>query len=66
MLDRLRAAGFDVATRNHAAAILSVDFPDETAELVETLLGRIREQPVEGQLLPTRLVVRQSCGASPI
>ncbi len=30
--------------------------------LVETLLGRIREQPVEGQLLPTRLVVRQSCG----
>ena len=39
MLDRLRAAGFDVATRNHAAAILSVDFPDETAELVETLLG---------------------------
>ena len=39
MLDRLRAAGFDVATRNRAAAILSVDFPDETAELVETLLG---------------------------
>ncbi len=39
MLDRLRDAGFDVATRNHAAAILGVDFPDETAELVETLLG---------------------------
>lgn len=32
--------------------------------LVETLLGRIREEPVEGRLLPTRLVVRRSSGAS--
>jgi len=31
MLHRLSAAGFDVATRNHAAAILGVDFPAETA-----------------------------------
>ncbi|MFT3972659.1 MAG: BglII/BstYI family type II restriction endonuclease [Amaricoccus sp.] len=39
MLDELRAAGFDVLTRNHAEAILAVDFPDETAELVRALEG---------------------------
>ena len=39
MLDRLRQAGFDVLTKNHAAAILSVDFPDEVAELVAALLA---------------------------
>lgn len=38
-LDRLRAAGFDVLARNHAEAILAVDFPEETAELVEALLA---------------------------
>lgn len=38
-LDRLRAAGFDVLARNHAEAILSVDFADETAELVGALSG---------------------------
>jgi hypothetical protein len=26
-LDRLAAAGFDIATRNHADAILRTDFP---------------------------------------
>ncbi|HYL72405.1 MAG TPA: LacI family DNA-binding transcriptional regulator [Candidatus Dormibacteraeota bacterium] len=31
--------------------------------LVETLLRRIRDEPAEGQVLPTRLVVRHSCGA---
>ncbi|MHA6720668.1 LacI family DNA-binding transcriptional regulator [Sphingomonas sp. RS6] len=31
--------------------------------LVETLIGRIREEPVRPLLLPTRLIVRQSCGA---
>jgi DNA-binding LacI/PurR family transcriptional regulator len=33
------------------------------AKLVETLIGRIREQPVGSALLPTRLVVRRSCGS---
>jgi DNA-binding LacI/PurR family transcriptional regulator len=32
--------------------------------LVETLLRQIREEPVEAQILPTRLVVRRSCGAT--
>lgn len=31
--------------------------------LVETLIGRIRDRPVASALLPTRLVVRKSCGA---
>jgi hypothetical protein len=39
MLEDLRAAGFDVATRNHAEAILRHDFPAETAELVAALLA---------------------------
>lgn len=38
MFDRLRERGFDVMVRNHAEAILGVDFPSETAELVEALL----------------------------
>ncbi|RVT85864.1 restriction endonuclease [Rhodobacteraceae bacterium CCMM004] len=37
MFATLRDAGFDVETRNHAEAILSVDFPAETAELVAAL-----------------------------
>ena len=37
MFDRLRARGFDVLVRNHAEAILSVDFPREVAELVDAL-----------------------------
>jgi DNA-binding LacI/PurR family transcriptional regulator len=32
--------------------------------LVEAVLQQIRNEPVEAKLLPTRLVVRQSCGAS--
>jgi hypothetical protein len=39
VLEKLRAGGFDVATRNHADAILSVDFPTELAELVNALNG---------------------------
>ncbi len=31
--------------------------------LVETLIGRIREEPVGSALLPTRLIVRRSCGS---
>jgi hypothetical protein len=37
MFDGLRERGFDLAVRNHAEAILSVDFPDQTAELVDAL-----------------------------
>ena len=36
-LDGLRARGFDILARNHAEAILAVDFPAETAELVRAL-----------------------------
>jgi hypothetical protein len=39
VLDGLRTAGFDVLARNHAEAILAVDFPDEVAELVAALRG---------------------------
>ncbi len=38
MFDTLRQAGFDVMVSNHAEAILSVDFPGETQELISTLL----------------------------
>jgi len=37
MLAALRDRGFDLLTRNHAEAILSVDFPAEMAELVAAL-----------------------------
>lgn len=39
MLGELRERGFDILARNHAEAILRHDFPEETAELVEALLG---------------------------
>jgi hypothetical protein len=39
MLERLRAAGFDVEARNHAGAILQGDFATELAALTGTLLG---------------------------
>lgn len=39
MLDRLRAAGFDVAVRNHAGAILAGDFAAELAALAGVLLS---------------------------
>ena len=38
MFERLVAAGFDVAIRNHAGAILTIDFPEVAAELEEALL----------------------------
>jgi DNA-binding LacI/PurR family transcriptional regulator len=33
--------------------------------LVDTLLGLIRSEPAQSQMLPARLVVRRSCGAVP-
>jgi hypothetical protein len=39
MFAPLRERGFDLEARNHAEAILGVDFPDQAAELVEALLG---------------------------
>lgn len=38
MFQPLLKKGFDVEVRNHAEAILQVDFPDEAQELVSTLL----------------------------
>ncbi len=38
MFERLKAKGFDIAIRNHAGAILSVDFPQISDELEEALL----------------------------
>lgn len=38
MLERLLDAGFDVAIRNHAGAILSVDFQEQVGELEDSLL----------------------------
>lgn len=37
MFEALRARGFDLLAKNHAEAILSVDFPTETAELVDAV-----------------------------
>ena len=39
MLERLERAGFDILTKNHARAILTHDFRDELAGLVEALAG---------------------------
>ena len=39
MIAELERAGFDVLTRNHAAAILAGDFPGELSGLVEVLMG---------------------------
>lgn len=39
MFERLIAKGFDIAIRNHAGAILTVDFPEIADELERTLLG---------------------------
>lgn len=38
MFDRLRKRGFDLLVSNHAEAILSVDFSEQVAELVDALL----------------------------
>ena len=38
MFDRLTDKGFDIAIRNHAGAILSVDFPSISGELEDALL----------------------------
>lgn len=38
MFEALRAAGFDIETRNHAGAILAGDFAAEAAELIAALL----------------------------
>jgi len=38
MFHRLVDAGFDIAMRNHAIAIFSVDFHDQIAELEDALL----------------------------
>jgi hypothetical protein len=37
MFQDLQRRGFDIEVRNHAAAILSVDFPEEASDLIETL-----------------------------
>jgi len=39
MFAALRAAGFDIEVRNHAEAILAVDFREQTAELCGALLA---------------------------
>lgn len=39
MFHELEAAGFDVATRNHAGAILAGDFTDHVQDLTTALLG---------------------------
>ena len=38
MFDALRDRGFDIAIRNHAGAIFSVDFPEQVKELEDALL----------------------------
>lgn len=38
MFNRLADKGFDIQIRNHAGAILSVDFPDQVRELEDALL----------------------------
>lgn len=50
MFEKLTAAGFDVAIRNHAGAILTVDFPEVADEL-------------ESALLETRIPVEELVGS---
>ncbi|MFC2967319.1 BglII/BstYI family type II restriction endonuclease [Acidimangrovimonas pyrenivorans] len=38
MFEKLLKNGFDVAIRNHAGAIMAVDFPDQAQELVDALM----------------------------
>lgn len=47
MLNNLVAAGYDLAIRNHAEAILSFDFADEFGELLAAILSyRIRTEEI--------------------
>ena len=69
-LGALIAAGFDVHETNHAAAILSRDFPGEFADLCKTLLAvRIRcTEMLQGggsEAPPTRRL-RGSFGPTPL
>ena len=48
MFGQLREAGFDIMVRNHAEAVLRVDFPVQTAELIAAL--------VEFSLSPAELI----------
>lgn len=45
MFEKLKDAGFDLVVRNHAQAILEVDFRQQAEELVEALLES--EMPIE-------------------
>jgi alanine racemase len=63
-------AGFDdIPAASHVTPPLTTVMQDTRLAgevLVETLLKRIRGEEVEGQVLPTRLAVRESCGAGSI
>ncbi|KRC80904.1 LacI family DNA-binding transcriptional regulator [Sphingomonas sp. Root241] len=65
--DDVAVVGFDdIPAASSASPPLTTVMQDPRLagrKLVETLIGRIREQPVGSALLPTRLVVRRSCGA---
>lgn len=45
MFEKLKEAGFDLVIRNHAQAILEIDFKEQAEELVEALLES--EMPIE-------------------
>ncbi|PKP62509.1 MAG: restriction endonuclease, partial [Alphaproteobacteria bacterium HGW-Alphaproteobacteria-8] len=38
MFEKLKKKGFDIAIRNHAGAILTVDFPEISSELEDALM----------------------------
>lgn len=65
--DDVAVVGFDdIPAASLASPPLTTVMQDTRAAgevLVDTLLGSIHNEPVEEKVLPTRLVVRRSCGA---
>jgi DNA-binding LacI/PurR family transcriptional regulator len=65
--DDVAVVGFDdipaAALANPPLTTVMQDARLAGRRLVETLIGRIRHEPVRPLLLPTRLIVRRSCGA---
>ncbi|QUD89407.1 LacI family DNA-binding transcriptional regulator [Phenylobacterium montanum] len=67
--DTVAVTGFDdILAANFANPPLTTiaqDSREAGAALVDALIGQIGKQTVESRMLPTRLVVRRSCGGAP-
>ena len=65
--DQIAVTGFDdilaAALANPPLTTIAQDSQVAGSTLVDTLLSQIAKQPVQSAMIPTRLVVRRSCGA---